>query len=74
MGLLKKLVAVKSEDCIFIDDLTTKYSAFEYSQSDEAPTHLPEPDDLIADATVLRDCIIAFDKRAQEAADTKAAV
>ncbi|MDQ3286901.1 MAG: AAA family ATPase [Pseudomonadota bacterium] len=74
MGLLKKLVAVKSEDCILLDELMTKYSAFEHSQSDETPTHLPEPDDLIADATALREWIIKFDKRAQEAADTKAAV
>lgn len=51
----------------------TKYSAFEHSQSDETPTHLPEPDDLIADATALRDWIVAFDKRAQEAVDSKAA-
>lgn len=73
MGLLKRLVAVQPDDCIFIDDLMTKYSAFEHSQSDETPTHLPEPDDLIADATALRDWIIAFEKRAQQAADGKAA-
>ena len=73
MGLLKKLVAVERGDCIFIDELMTKYSAFEHSQSDETPTHLPEPDELIADATALRDWINLFDKRAKDAAEDNAA-
>lgn len=74
MGLLKRLVVVEPADCIFIDDLMSKYSAFEHSQSDETPTHLPDPDEIIADATKLRTWIDDFEKRAKSAAEGKAAV
>ncbi|WP_426702333.1 AAA family ATPase [Rhodanobacter sp. Col0626] len=73
MGLLKKLVAIEPADCIFIDDLMSKYSAFEHSQPDETPTHLPDPDEIIADATALRAWIDDFEKRAKSAAEGKAA-
>ncbi len=67
MGVLKKLVAIELADCIFIDDLMSKYSAFEHSQPDETPTHLPDPDEIIADAIALRAWIDDFEKRAKSA-------
>ncbi|MCD9096668.1 AAA family ATPase [Luteimonas fraxinea] len=73
MGVLKKLVAIEPNDCTFIDDLMSKYSAFEHSQSDEIPTHLPDADEIIADATSLRSWIDDFEKRAKNAAEGKSA-
>lgn len=73
MGVLKKLVAIESSDCIFIDDLMSKYSAFEHSQPDETPTHLPDPDEIITDATALRAWIDDFEKRAKSAAEGRTA-
>lgn len=72
MGVLKRLVAIEPADCIFIDDLMSKYSAFEQSQPDETPTHLPDPDEIIADATALRAWIDDFEKRAKSAAEGRA--
>ncbi|HAY43449.1 MAG TPA: hypothetical protein DCY59_07815 [Micrococcaceae bacterium] len=71
--MLKKLVAVEPTDCIFIDDLMSKYSAPEHSQPDDTPTHLPDPDEIIADASALRTWIDDFDKRAKSATEGKAA-
>lgn len=71
MGVLKKLAAIEPADCIRIDDLMSKYSAFEHSQPDETPAHLPDPDEIIADATALRAWIDDFDKRAKSAAEGK---
>ncbi|MGQ7244005.1 AAA family ATPase [Salinicola sp. V024] len=68
MGVLKKLAAIEPADCIVIDDLMSKYSAFEHSQPDETPTHLPDIDEIIADASKLRDWINDFDKRTKTAA------
>lgn len=73
MGVLKKLVAIEPADCGFIDDLMSKYSAFEHSQPDETPTHLPDPDEIIADANALRAWIDDFEKRSKSAAEGKAA-
>lgn len=72
-GVLKRLVAIEPSDCMFIDDLMSKYSAFEHSQPDETPTHLPDPDEIIADATRLRTWIDDFETRAKSAAEGQAA-
>jgi energy-coupling factor transporter ATP-binding protein EcfA2/Mrp family chromosome partitioning ATPase len=71
MGVLKRLAAIEPTDCIFIDDLMSKYSAFEHSQSDETPTHLPEPDEIITDAGALRAWIDDFEKRGKGAVEAK---
>ncbi len=34
-GKLHKIAKVTNEDCVFIDDLMTRYSVFEHAQSDE---------------------------------------
>lgn len=73
MGVLRKLVAIEPSDCIFIDDLMSKYSAFEHSQPDETPIHLPDPDEIIADASALRAWIDDFEKRAKSAAEGRTA-
>lgn len=65
MNKLKRLAAIRLADCVIIDGMMTKYSAFEHSQSIETPTWLPEPDELIADAETIREWIKAFEKHAE---------
>lgn len=46
---------IRSEDCRMFDDLMTKYSCYEHSQSHEAPAFIPEEPELRADIESLRD-------------------
>ena len=62
-GKLHKLSRITRDDCIYIDQLMTKYSRYEHSQPGEAPVPLPNPDGLKTDLTVLRDWRNAFEKR-----------
>jgi len=52
---LKDLTKLKVADCHLLDSLMTKYSGFEHSQPTESPVELPNPDDLLADMTSLKD-------------------
>lgn len=54
---------IRSEDCQMIDDLMTKYSCYEHSQSLEAPAFIPEEPELRADIESLRDWRKAFAER-----------
>lgn len=74
MGVLKSLAAIELADCILIDDLMSKYSAFEHSQPDEAPTHLPAADEIIADANALLEWIADFEGRAKSVRERKSGV
>lgn len=47
--LLRDLAKIRAEDCAFLDELMTRYSRFEHSQSDEIATELPDPDELEKD-------------------------
>jgi hypothetical protein len=48
-GKLKKLSKINDEDCSVIDKFMTKYSSYEHSQSDEAPTIVIQPEELEQD-------------------------
>ena len=49
MGKIGNLAKIEKKDCDLIDEMMTKYSCFEHSQSDEAPVDVPEPDQIEAD-------------------------
>jgi energy-coupling factor transporter ATP-binding protein EcfA2 len=49
IGKLWKLAEIKKEDCDLIDEMMTKYSCYEHSQSHEAPVQIPVPEDLEKD-------------------------
>jgi energy-coupling factor transporter ATP-binding protein EcfA2 len=67
-NLLKPLPNITSEDCKLIDDLMTKYSCYEHSQSQETPAFLPEEPELRADFEALKKWRDDFKKRPTEAA------
>ncbi|TDV99135.1 RecF/RecN/SMC family protein [Halomonas alkaliantarctica] len=67
-GKLKRLNAITPEDCTMINEMMTKYSAFEHSQPMETPTWLPTPDELLVDLQTMVGWIKNFEKRAKEAA------
>lgn len=60
---IQHLAKITSTDCELIEDLMTKYSRFEHSQSNEAPIQVPEPDELKADMERLIAWHIEFTKR-----------
>lgn len=61
---IRLLAKITSADCALIEDLMTKYSCFEHSQSNEAPVQVPEPDELKADIERLIAWHSEFTKRA----------
>lgn len=63
LGKIHKLAKINSKDCDLIQEIMTKYSCYEHSQSLEAPTELPEPDELQADIDKLLDWHAEFIKR-----------
>lgn len=63
-GKLHKVAKVTNEDCVFIDDLMTRYSVFEHAQSDEKPSSILELDVFEADVTALQRWITEFGARA----------
>lgn len=64
LGKIKNLVKITTTDCGLIEELMTKYSSHEHSQSSEAPVELPEPDELKADIERLIAWHSEFTKRA----------
>ena len=53
-----------NEDCVFIDDLMTRYSVFEHAQSEELPSSALELEIFEADAIALQKWIAEFGSRA----------
>jgi energy-coupling factor transporter ATP-binding protein EcfA2 len=53
LGKIQNLVKITTTDCTLIEQLMTKYSCYEHSQSSEAPVELPEPDELKTDIELL---------------------
>ena len=51
---LAPLPLIRQEDCQFIDDLMTKYSCYEHSQSSETPVFIPEEEELRRDIESLK--------------------
>lgn len=54
VGKIEKLSKIKEDDCKFFDDLMTKYSRYEHSQSIEAPVPVPPPEELQEDLEALK--------------------
>jgi wobble nucleotide-excising tRNase len=54
-GKLGKLVKISSADCELVDEMMTKYSRYEHSQSAEAPVDVPKPAELEADIARVLD-------------------
>jgi len=67
-GKLEKLPLITEEDCNLFEEMMTKYSVFEHSQSNELPVNMPEPEDLLSDMNKIRDWSISFKKRSQSKA------
>jgi energy-coupling factor transporter ATP-binding protein EcfA2 len=53
-GRLPKLAHITHADCKFIDDLMSKYSCYEHSQSPETPVFIPEEPELREDLKLLK--------------------
>lgn len=62
-GRLPKLAHISPVDCKLIDDLMSKYSCYEHSQSSEMTVFIPEEPDLRADLESLRKWREDFKKR-----------
>lgn len=60
---IKSLAKITVDDCSTVEDMMTKYSRFEHSQSDELPGTLPSVDELSADLDVVITWIDGFKKR-----------
>ncbi|MBD8617141.1 hypothetical protein IFT69_25880 [Pseudomonas putida] len=63
-GKLHKVAKVTNEDCLFIDDLMTRYSVFEHAQSDELSSSALELDVFEADVIALQKWLAEFSSRA----------
>lgn len=62
-GKIQKLAKISSADCALIEELMSKYSRYEHSQSNESPVDIPLPDELNADINRLITWYGEFDKR-----------
>ncbi len=62
-NLIFELAKIMPDDCKCLDDLMTKYSFFEHSQSDEVPLSLPDEADLRADLEKLKEWRAQFKAR-----------
>lgn len=60
---IRTLANITVEDCVLIDELMTKYSRFEHSQSDDLPGILPEPEELAEDLDKVISWIDEYSKR-----------
>lgn len=63
---LPRLNAISNTDISIIDQLMTKYSAFDHSHSIEAPVSLPEIDDIKADLRMLLEWSTDFKNHCEE--------
>ncbi|VWB51058.1 hypothetical protein BLA14095_02209 [Burkholderia lata] len=61
---IRSLAKITPEDCVLVDQMMTKYSRFEHSQSAEVDANLPGVDELADDLKIMIDWIGEFDKRA----------
>lgn len=60
---LNNLHAINSDDINLFDDMMTKYSSYEHSQSLERPVSLPELEDIEKDIEQLLEWYTDFNKR-----------
>ncbi|MCO7473039.1 AAA family ATPase [Stenotrophomonas maltophilia] len=68
LNVLQRLHAITADDCALINEMMTKYSAFEHSQPTETPIWLPDPEELLADVQTMLDWSKKFNERAEAAA------
>lgn len=61
---IKTLAKITANDCSTVEEMMTKYSRFEHSQSDELPGALPSVDELATDLDMIITWIDGFKKRA----------
>lgn len=61
---IRSLAKITSGDCELVDQMMTKYSRFEHSQSAELDGGLLELDELAQDIKTMHDWISEFEKRA----------
>jgi len=61
---IRSLAKITSADCELVDQMMTKYSRFEHSQSDELDSSLPGVDEHAEDIGQMLSWIGEFDKRA----------
>lgn len=59
-GRLSKLTKIEQNDCDLIDDLMSRYSVFEHSQSDEFPAPCPDLQQIEQDVDALSSWIKTF--------------
>jgi ABC-type lipoprotein export system ATPase subunit len=59
-GRLSKLTKIEQSDCDLIDDLMSRYSVFEHSQSDEFPAPCPDLQQIEQDVDALSSWIDTF--------------
>jgi hypothetical protein len=64
-GKIHALAKITVNDCEFIDDLMTKYSRHEHSQSEESPVELPKPEDFEKDLKSIAAFIDAVQNRSK---------
>lgn len=62
-GKLHKVAKVTNDDCMFIDDLMTRYSVFEHAQSDELSSSALDLDVFESDVTGLQKWLAEFSSR-----------
>jgi len=60
---IPRLAKIKPEDCALLDDLMTRYSCFEHSQSEEIAVELPTAEALENDLDRILEWIEEFSKR-----------
>jgi energy-coupling factor transporter ATP-binding protein EcfA2 len=65
-GKIEHLCKIEKEDCKIIDDLMTRYSVYEHSQSFESPVDVPEPQLIRKDIESLLEWHDAFKNRPLE--------
>ncbi|MFV8904719.1 hypothetical protein ABQ333_05610 [Serratia fonticola] len=63
-GRIGSLAKIQTNDCSLFDDLITRYSVFEHSQSEELPAQPVELEELEADVKSLLVWLEEFEKRA----------
>lgn len=57
------LAKVNPDDCALIEDLMTRYSVFEHSQSNELPAEIPDYDQLKEDVEKFATWVGEFTNR-----------
>lgn len=63
LGKIQNLAKISSADCALIEELMSKYSRYEHSQSNEAPVDIPPPDEVCGDINRLISWYGEFNKR-----------